>query len=140
MSLFSSRSALGSVQYSDHDSLRSLLKISDSSNPRLVRQLLYLNTFDFTVIYKPGAQNYVADMISRLPDYNISRTKGSLENSNDLLDPEKELEYIRKLIARAKPQEIYSSRAVYSIQGDLEPILDINLLKTDQQKDPFVSA
>ena len=50
---------------SDHDSLRWLMNLTESSG-RLTRWRLRLAEFDFVIEYKPGRQNQVADALSRL--------------------------------------------------------------------------
>ena len=53
--------------HSDHKALRWLFAVSVSeSNPRLVRWRRALSAYDFEVVYKPGAQQRVADELSRI--------------------------------------------------------------------------
>ena len=54
--------------YTDHQALRWILPGSDHSG-RLARWRLRLLEFDFTVTYRKGAKNTIADAISRLPTY-----------------------------------------------------------------------
>ena len=54
--------------YTDHQALRWILSGSDHSG-RLARWRLRLLEFDFTVTYKKGAKDTIADAISRLPTY-----------------------------------------------------------------------
>lgn len=49
----------------DHRPLVWLFK--QNTNSRLLRWALFLQSFDFTVIYKPGSENRVADALSRQP-------------------------------------------------------------------------
>ena len=52
--------------YTDHQALRWIFSGSDHSG-RLARWRLRLLEFDFTITYKKGANNTIADPISRLP-------------------------------------------------------------------------
>lgn len=52
--------------YTDHEPLTKELKLTDSTG-RVTRQRLYLEQFDFKIIYKKGKQNVVADGLSRIP-------------------------------------------------------------------------
>ena len=54
--------------YTNHQALRWIHLGSDHSG-RLTRWRLRLLEFDFTVTYKKGAKNTIADVISRLPTY-----------------------------------------------------------------------
>ena len=54
--------------YTDHQALRWILSGSDHSG-RLARWKLPLLEFEFTLTYKKGAKNTIADAISRLPTY-----------------------------------------------------------------------
>lgn len=52
--------------YTDHEPLTKELKLTDATG-RVTRQRLYLEQFDFKIIYKKGKQNVVADGLSRIP-------------------------------------------------------------------------
>ena len=54
--------------YTDHQAMRWILSGSDHSG-RLARWRLRLLEFDFTVTYKKGAKNTIADAISSLPTF-----------------------------------------------------------------------
>ena len=54
--------------YTYHIALRWIMNMTDASS-RLARWRLRLLEFDFTVQYKKGAKNTIADCISRLPTY-----------------------------------------------------------------------
>ena len=54
--------------YTDHIALRWIMNMTDASS-RLARWRLRLLEFDFTVQYKKGAKDTIADCISRLPTY-----------------------------------------------------------------------
>lgn len=52
--------------YTDHEPLTKEIKLTDATG-RVTRQRLYLEQFDFELIYKKGKQNVVADGLSRIP-------------------------------------------------------------------------
>ena len=54
--------------YTDHIALRWIMKMTDASS-LLERWRLRLFEFDFTVQYKKGAKNTIAECISRLPTF-----------------------------------------------------------------------
>lgn len=64
--------------YTDHEALKWVLSSSDSTG-RLARWRLRLVQHYFTVGYKKGAKNQIADAISRLPTYGESEFKGDLD-------------------------------------------------------------
>jgi len=53
------------IVYTDHATLKFLLKKADSK-PRLIRWMLWLQEFDIEIRDKSGAQNLVADHLSRI--------------------------------------------------------------------------
>ena len=55
--------------YTDHQALKWILSGSDAGSGRLARWRLRLLEFDFTIEYKKGAKNTIADAISRLPTF-----------------------------------------------------------------------
>ena len=50
----------------DHDCLRWLLKIDETSHGRLARWRMRLNQLAFYIAYKPGQTHWLADGMSRL--------------------------------------------------------------------------
>ena len=56
--------------YTDHQALRWVFSLDDPTG-RLSRWALRLQDFDFEVRYKKGADNVVADTVSRLPTYGL---------------------------------------------------------------------
>ncbi|CAF0952553.1 unnamed protein product [Brachionus calyciflorus] len=58
----------------DHLPLTWIKKKKDT-HPRLERWLLRLSLYNLEIIYKPGKENVVADMLSRLPDENLEKSE-----------------------------------------------------------------
>lgn len=56
------------IVYTDHAAIRYLISKKDSK-ARLIRWVLFLQEFDFTVKDKEGTQNVVADHLSRLENH-----------------------------------------------------------------------
>ncbi|GBL98096.1 Retrovirus-related Pol polyprotein from transposon 17.6 [Araneus ventricosus] len=71
--------------YSDQKCLSQILKLKDPSS-KIARWILTLQEFDYTVIYKPGRFNFMADFLSRAsyPDENTNSTKQAEINSLEL--------------------------------------------------------
>lgn len=86
--------------YTDHEPLTKELKLTDSTG-RVTRQRLYLEQFDFKIIYKKGKQNVVADGLSRIPrsELNINEELSNEFFENDpIYDPEIINKYSNQII------------------------------------------
>ncbi|KAE8902055.1 hypothetical protein PF003_g14177 [Phytophthora fragariae] len=59
------------VIYTDHASLRTATS-SPHLSQRMARWLSFFAEYNFTVEYKPGKQNVLADALSRRPDYELA--------------------------------------------------------------------
>ncbi|CAF0997136.1 unnamed protein product [Brachionus calyciflorus] len=68
------------IVYTDHQPLTWILH-KTNTHPRLERWLIRLSQYNFEIMYKPGKDNIVADMLSRLPDENQYT-----DSDNDYLD------------------------------------------------------
>ena len=64
--------------YTDHQPLRWLLSMHDASG-RLARWRLLLLEFEFTIRYKKGIKNTIADAISRLPTFGSSTVDPNID-------------------------------------------------------------
>ena len=62
------------VVYTDHASLRTATK-SPHLSQRMARWLAYFSEYNFTVEYKPGKNNVLADALSRRPDWDPGGSK-----------------------------------------------------------------
>ncbi|KAE9321510.1 hypothetical protein PR003_g17449 [Phytophthora rubi] len=54
------------------DKVTSTPKAEASSRERMARWLSFFAEYNFTVEYKPGKQNVLADALSRRPDYELA--------------------------------------------------------------------
>ena len=64
--------------YTDHQALKWMMNLGNASG-RLERWRLRLMEYDFTVHYKKGRMNTIADCVSRLPTYGETGTSPDLE-------------------------------------------------------------
>ncbi len=63
--------------YTDHQALKWMMYITDVSG-RLARSRLCLLEFEFSVRYKKGLKNTIADAVSRLPTYEETKVDPDL--------------------------------------------------------------
>lgn len=75
--------------YTDHEPLTKELKLTDATG-RVTRQRLYLEQFDFKIVYKKGKQNVVADGLSRIqnPELNLQELQNEVYENNKIYGPE----------------------------------------------------
>ncbi|XP_058041925.1 uncharacterized protein LOC131199783 [Ahaetulla prasina] len=59
--------------WTDHKNLEAL-KTPRKLSPKQARWAQYFNRFNFTLHYIPGGKNFLADALSRLPQYNCTRS------------------------------------------------------------------
>jgi hypothetical protein len=72
------------VVYTDHASLRTATQ-SPHLSPRMARWLSFFSEYNFTVEYKPGRLNVLADALSRRPDYEINHLTSLTSDVYDLI-------------------------------------------------------
>nr|GEU36229.1 DNA-directed DNA polymerase [Tanacetum cinerariifolium] len=75
-----------SIVYTDHSALKYLFAKKDSK-ARLLRWILLLQEFDFTVIDTKGAENYATDHLSRLENPYENAKKLSTSSQLAIVDP-----------------------------------------------------
>nr|GEX87532.1 hypothetical protein [Tanacetum cinerariifolium] len=75
-----------SIVYTDHSALKYLFSIKDGK-ARLLRWILLLQEFDFTVVDTKGAENYAADHLSRLENPYENAKKLSTSSQLAIVDP-----------------------------------------------------
>ena len=108
--------------HTDHGSLRYLQTQPQLSN-RQARWVEKLSEFDFTVVYKQGKDNIVADALSRRPDHNL-RMNGMSTMQNTQLEQQIKAAYLEDPLTAAllqRPKEpfqlsngmLYKQQRVY---------------------------
>ena len=80
------------VIYTDHASLRTAVKTPHLSQ-RMARWLSYFSEYNFTVEYKPGKANHLADALSRRPDYESTITANTVSSVRSRLIDEIRVAY-----------------------------------------------
>ena len=90
----------------DHQPLKWLINAKEPTG-RLARWAMTLSTYDFSIIYRPGSKNGVADALSRIPDANrnivekkiaVTKVDHSSINMNELKKQQRAEEPLRKII------------------------------------------
>ena len=66
--------------YTDHASLRTATQ-SPHLSQRMARWLSFFSEYNFSVEYKPGKQNILADALSRRPDYEVPKAPDPSSNA-----------------------------------------------------------
>jgi hypothetical protein len=72
------------VVYTDHASLRTATQ-SPHLSPRMARWLSFFSEYNFSVEYKPGRLNVLADALSRRPDYELNHLTSISSSIYDLI-------------------------------------------------------
>lgn len=85
--------------YTDHEPLTKELKLTDATG-RVTRQRLYLEQFDFKIVYKKGKQNVVADGLSRIPEINMQELQNEFFDNNEIYGPEIVNKYRTQLLIK----------------------------------------
>ena len=65
--------------FTDHAALKWVMNLTDVSNSRLARWRMQLLSFDITIKYRKGAENTIADAISRLPTFGHTKIDPDLD-------------------------------------------------------------
>lgn len=89
------------VIYTDHEPLTKELKLTDATG-RVTRQRLYLEQFDFKIVYKKGKQNVVADGLSRIskPEINLQELQNEIFENDKIYGPEIINKYKNQLLIK----------------------------------------
>lgn len=87
--------------YTDHEPLTKELKLTDATG-RVTRQRLYLEQYDFKIVYKKGKQNVVADGLSRIPpvEVNLQELSNECFPNDQIYGPEIVNKFSNQLILR----------------------------------------
>lgn len=87
--------------YTDHEPLTKELKLTDATG-RVTRQRLYLEQYDFKIIYKKGKQNVVADGLSRIPpaEVNLHELSNECFDNDEIYGPEIVNKFNNQIIIR----------------------------------------
>lgn len=89
------------IIYTDHEPLTKELKLTDATG-RVTRQRLYLEQFDFKIIYKKGKQNVVADGLSRIQkqELNLQELRNEVYENDAVYGPEIINKYKNQLLIK----------------------------------------
>lgn len=102
--------------YTDHEPLTKEIKLTDATG-RVTRQRLYLEQFDFQLVYKKGKQNVVADGLSRIPsaEINLQVLTNECFPNDKIYGPEIANKYGNQLIIRVTSDPKKSPHAMCKI-------------------------
>ncbi|KAL2096753.1 hypothetical protein ACEWY4_005960 [Coilia grayii] len=88
----------------DHRAVQWLENMRDT-NSRVTRWYLSLQPYNFTVEYRPGASNRVADFLSRIPESNLKLLQDLLQQTgSSSLDTKDTVKYIKKIRGAPNPE------------------------------------
>lgn len=107
------------VVYTDHNPLQ-YLRSQTKPTPRLVRWLSEIETYDPKIMYKPGTENLVPDLLSRRdgPDCTVSPA-----------DMEPKFLYSARVQAHDSDWPLYYAKAPNDVPDSMKPILERNCSK-----------
>ena len=94
---------------SDHAPLRYLMEMKDSSNPRLARWSLALQSLDLKIEYRPGKVHRNADVMSRIPIGAL--TAVVFENPPDVTGEQRKDPYCSEIIKFLENKELPPGRS-----------------------------
>ena len=106
--------------YTDHEPLTKELKLTDATG-RVTRQRLYLEQFDFKLIYKKGKQNVVADGLSRIPRIESNHNamlENELYDNHPLYGPDIINKFRNQLIIKITNDEKKCAHLLFNIFPD----------------------
>ncbi|GMG17932.1 unnamed protein product [Phytophthora fragariaefolia] len=124
--------------YTDHASLRTATS-SPHLSPRMGRWLSFFTEYNFTVEYKPGKQNVLADALCRRPDYELAHLaylesplyeliRKAYADDDDLAGlveslgvPNKPVELTARQRSRLHRYSVLEGLTYYQVDGDDEP-------------------
>ncbi|KXJ81220.1 hypothetical protein RP20_CCG021137 [Aedes albopictus] len=102
--------------YTDHEPLTKELKLTDATG-RVTRQRLYLEQYDFKIMYKKGKQNVVADGLSRIPpvEINLQELFSECYPNDAIYGPEIINKFQNQLIIRLDGNDRKSPHAMWKV-------------------------
>lgn len=102
--------------YTDHEPLTKELKLTDATG-RVTRQRLYLEQYDFKIVYKKGKQNVVADGLSRIPpvELNLQELSNECFPNHTIYGPEIVNKFKNQLIIRTTNDSRKSPHIMFRI-------------------------
>ena len=119
--------------YTDHNALRWLMSIKDP-NGRLARWALFIQQYDFTIVYKAGRENSDADALSRRC-YTTTPTRNAYESAGVPVDRIREFQrndaVLADLISCIETQQLPANQnkaRSFLLQGDKFYLDDNGLL------------
>ncbi|GMF44027.1 unnamed protein product [Phytophthora fragariaefolia] len=130
------------VIYTDHASLRTATSPPHLSQ-RMARWLSFFAEYNFTVEYKPGKQNVLADALSRRPDYELAHMaylesplyeliREAYAGDSDLAGLVESLSVSNKTVgltarqrSRLRRYSVVEGLLYYQLDGDDEPRIDV---------------
>jgi hypothetical protein len=123
--------------YTDHLPLTWLMN-KKNPNPQLARWLQKVDIYQFEICYKPGKENVIADLLSRLPDEN--EVEKDSEDFKDIIVAVVEEDYERGQDEdeEVKPYDQAFNLNVLSIEPSSNIVEQYESIKQEQERDPDI--